>query len=434
MKKVIVALTGPLLAALALSALFLILSPRPLLAAAAFQDDGPIPFPLPREAGSAAAGWLVETHQNDDGGYTSFSAGKNEGESDAGGTVDALLALAGSDADTTEPLSYLNANADELAAYVALGGGTAGKTLLALLAAGEDPADFAGHNFVIALTEQLSPTGQYNVDSAFNQSLAILGLASAGEQIPAQATDWLIDLQAVEGDLAGSWDDGFGTAGNADSTAMAVTALLASGQFAVDSIPRAVDFLSRTQLDSGGWEYAAGLGESANSTALVVLSLMLLGQDISSADSEWHRDGGSPLEALLAWQSETGAFQADFGDGRFDDFFSTVQSLPTISLATLQVPAPTAEPTEVIEPTATQEPSPEETAVPPTETPVSVPSPTPVEEVAEVAPEPTATATATAGGPPPAAGGDSTLPFWIIGAAIILLGAALYWLFRGRSA
>jgi hypothetical protein len=31
---------------------------------------------------------------------------------------------------------------------------------------------------------------------------------------------------------------------------------------------------------------------------------------------------------LLAFQSETGAFQADFGDGPFDDFYSTVQALP----------------------------------------------------------------------------------------------------------
>lgn len=433
MKRIVAAVSGPLAAVLAVAILLLVLAPQSLQASANLQDEGGIPFPSPLEAARAASAWLLETHQNDDGGFTNFSAGKNVEASDVGGTVDALLGLAAARADTSGPLSYLNANVDEFATYVAAGGGTAGKALLALSAAGEDPADFGGHNFVISLTQQLSPTGQYNVDTAFNQSLAILGLASVGEEIPPEAIDWLVDLQATDSDLAGSWDDGFGTPGNADSTAMAVTALVTSGRDDEERIGGAVDFLSRTQLDSGGWEYGSDFGESANSTALVALALMAIGQDISSGESEWRRDGGSPIEALLAWQSESGAFQADFGDGRFDDFFTTAQVLPAVSLAVLQAPAPTAEPTEVIEATATPEPSPEATETAPTATPPSSPTATPSEEAPESVPEATPTST-PATEVPPVAGGDSSLPFWIIGAVIVLLGAGLYWLFRGRSA
>jgi hypothetical protein len=34
---------------------------------------------------------------------------------------------------------------------------------------------------------------------------------------------------------------------------------------------------------------------------------------------------------VLSWQNTTGAFQADWGMGRFDDFFSTVQAIPALT-------------------------------------------------------------------------------------------------------
>ena len=129
------------------------------------------------------------------------------------------------EADVSESLEYLNENADALAEYAATDGSTAGKTVLALTVAGSDPNDFSGYDFVLSLTEHLLPTGQFNVNTAFNQSLAILGLAIVGEDIPNEAIDWLLELQETEGDFTGSWDDGFGTAGNADSTAMAIMAI-----------------------------------------------------------------------------------------------------------------------------------------------------------------------------------------------------------------
>ena len=76
----------------------------------------------------------------------------------------------------------------------------------------------------------MSPTGQYGVNNAFNQSLAMLGLSAAGEAMPDSAVAWLLAQQAPAGDMAGSWDDGFGTAGNADATAMAIMALVAAGR------------------------------------------------------------------------------------------------------------------------------------------------------------------------------------------------------------
>jgi LPXTG-motif cell wall-anchored protein len=304
------------------------------------QTTPAIPYPDQRDAVTQAVAWLVNTHQNDDGGYTSFSAGANAAPSDVAGAVDAVLAIAGAGynpaapapgAENT-PIGYLRQHAADVAAYAATDGATAGKLILALAAANQDPRAFGNadvtHNFVVSLTNHLSPTGQYNVTNAFGQSLALLALGAVHEPAPPPAVAWLQSLQANGGQIDGSWDDGFGVAGNADATALAVMALVAGGVPATDSsLARALDFLRRSQLESGGWAYGPDFAENANSTALVVQALRALGQDFFSASSPWAKNDATPLTALLAWQSQAGAFQADFGSGRADDFFTTAQAI-----------------------------------------------------------------------------------------------------------
>lgn len=300
--------------------------------AAPIRQAQPVPFSDPAEATQAAVEWLVATHQNDDGGFTSFSTGADLAPSDVGGAVDAALALAaaGQAMDTRfagqerSLLDYMDSDPAGVAAYAAQDGATAGKLVMALAAGGQNPRNFGGHNFVISLTQHLSPTGQLGVNTAFNQSLAILGLAAVSEPIPPSALDWLSGLQADNG----SWDDGFGTADNPDATAMAIMALVSSDRPADDPVLiEATSFLVTAQLPGGGWEYGPGFGANANSTALVVQAFSALGRDVASPDSE----GRAPMTSLLAWQSSTGAFQADFGSGRFDDFFTTVQAIPAVA-------------------------------------------------------------------------------------------------------
>lgn len=289
-----------------------------------------------RHSASAAVTWLVTAHQNDDGGYTSFSSGANVFPSDVGGTADAMLAMSSAGYNpampfpgkTATPVGYLLSNPAAVGAYAAQGGGTNGKLIQALVSAGQDPFDFAGYNLVISLTNHLSPTGQYNTFAAFDQSVAMLALASVSEPIPMTATQWLLDLQATDG----SWDDGFGTTQNADGTAMAVMALVAAGEpIAGTSLMSATQFLADAQLASGGWEYGTGFGENVNSTGLVLQALSALGENFYDTGTAWDQGGNTPLTALLAWQSMSGAFQADFGGGPFDDFYSTVQALPAVT-------------------------------------------------------------------------------------------------------
>lgn len=325
----------------------------------------------------AAADWLIATHQNEDGGYASFSAGAGQAPSDVGGTLDALLALAPAGVDVEPLLAYLKENGAALAEYAAGGGSFAGKAALALTAAGQNPRDFSGQDVVAILTGLVGEDGSIGTTTAFEQSFAIMGLALSGETVPETAVNWLAALQATEGELAGSWDDGFGTAGNPDTTAMAVLALtMANAQ--PEAAAAGTAFLLQTQLESGGWEYGPGFGENVNSTALAIQALSLRGQDVSGA-----------LAALLAWQSESGAFQADFGSGPFDDFFSTVQAIPALAAANRPVPVLLGPP-EVAEPAATPEPEPTATSEPtavPTEPPTE--EPTELPPTATMAPEPT---------------------------------------------
>ncbi len=271
-----------------------------------------------------AADWLIATHQNDDGGYSSFSAGAGMAPSDAGGTIDALLALDAADADTAPALDYLRANGEALQAMAAEDGGQAGKIVLALTAADLAPADFEGHDYTADLAAHLDDDGALAGDP-YKHALAMLGLVAAGQAVPESAVAWLEGGQGA----GGSWDDGFGTLDNADATAMAVMALLAAGRSADDaSVAAAVDFLAGAQVAEGGWSYGAGLPAGANSTAVVVQTLLALGEDIAATEGRWAVAGRSPLDALLAFQGESGAFQADFGDGPSDDFYSTVQAIP----------------------------------------------------------------------------------------------------------
>lgn len=319
-----------------------------------------------------AVTWLVTTHQNSDGGYSDFSAGANQGASGVSGTLDVILALVSAEyrvdepvfGQSASPLDFLRQQTEALEAYASLDGGSAGKVALALTAAGEDPRAFGGVDYVLKVTQQLSPTGQYNTTTAFNQSLALLGLQAAGETPDPAAVTWLIDQQATEGETAGSWDDGFGTLGNTDATAMAVMALLGAGPAGADAAAAGVAYLQSSQLEDGLWAYGPGLPGSVNSTALALQALQAAGVDVDAADSPLAREGQSPRAVLRAQQAESGAFQVDFGSGLTDDFFTTVQAIPALAGRTLPLspqpdptPMPTAEPTTAATPVPTPVPA-----------------------------------------------------------------------------
>lgn len=293
------------------------------------------------EALTQALEGLVTTYQNDDGGYTSFSNGANQAASNVDGTTDAILAIASAGynpnipypGQENSPIVWMTQNITRVSSYAADASGGAAKVILALAAANLNPQAFMGHNFVISLTDQLSPTGQFkgNFDT-YGQSLAMLALRSVSETVPVTATRWLTSQQTSEGYFDGP-----------DQTGAAIMALLASGvPTDATAIVSATTFLANTQLDGGGWrpDWDTVSPANPNSTALVYQGLLALGEDVGPG-SRWDKGSvmtpATPIDALLAEQNDTGNFLF-FGA---DNYYSTVQAIPALAGQFFPLPAAT---------------------------------------------------------------------------------------------
>ncbi len=275
--------------------------------------------------------WL-KTQQNADGGFSNgFSP-----ESNLSTTAEAIIALAagGQDAGAVQsaegasPLDYVY---QQVQAGQAQDVGIQAKIVLALVAVGLDPANFAGRDLVAQIEAAYdADSGSYG-SSIFDQALVLLALANAGQALPQGAADYLMAFQTIDG----AWNfmgDTSALSGDTNTTALVIQALAVAGR--KDDTGRALDYLRRVQNADGGWPYqnpsAYGTETDANSTALVLQAIYAVGQ----AASDWYAGGTDPMGALLALQNSNGSFsyQASFPG---DNALATVQAIPTIAGSTL---------------------------------------------------------------------------------------------------
>ena len=271
----------------------------------------------------------LKTQQNADGGFGSgFSP-----DSGVGSTADALLAIiaaggdpAAFDQEGNTPLTYLAANAAS-----ASSAGDLAKLTLAAIAAGENPRQFGGVDSVAKLENFIGDDGKIGgeMDTFFNHLLAVLALSSAKRPIPAAAVEYIKAAQQDNGSWA--WDGTTATAGDTNTTAFAVQALIAAGEAAdSDAVTKALDYYKGIQNDDGGWPYQNpsdfGTETDANSTAVTIQALIAAGID----PADWAVDGKTPLSALEALQNASGAFawKASAAD---DNLLATVQALPALA-------------------------------------------------------------------------------------------------------
>jgi hypothetical protein len=293
-----------------------------------------------------------------------------------------------------------------------------GKAILAVIAAGADPASFAGRDLVARLGALYhSGSGAYGDGSTFSQSFAILAVVASGGSVPPAATDELTKLQ----DADGSWNIGTapGAAGEGDtnSTAMALIALDAAGVGTADKA--GLGYLAAQQLDDGGFPYQSpspwGVVSDPDSDSLVLQALLAAGQDPDAA--AWTKTTNDVLTNMRSFQGADGGF-AYPGSG--ESAFTTSQvpaalmrapygkplhptagrSLPTTSCPA-PTPTPAATPTPAPTPTPTPTPAPTSPPAPaPTARPIAraaaTPTPTPSPMPTEPAPSPTASASASA--------------------------------------
>lgn len=274
-----------------------------------------------------AAEWLV-SQQGSDGAFVGFT-----GESDPGATADAIIALAaaqraGFDPGTSidDAVQYL-ASEDIALVYAQTGVGQAAKLVQALVAAGEDPTDFAGvQTLMLVENGQDKETGVYG-NGIFDHALAMLALAATDTEVPATAIDVLTETQAPNG----GWSfDGVpeDSAADSNTTAVVIQALVASGNGESDLVTTGMDYLASTVTDQGvSFTAQPDSVPDANSTALVAQAYLATGEDASAL-----------TKALAGFQNASGAFHYNAEDTS-DNLLSTVQAIPALAELALPVPA-----------------------------------------------------------------------------------------------
>jgi hypothetical protein len=280
------------------------------------------PAPSPAEGVRQALTWL-RTQQQGDGGFSNgFSAG-----SDLGTTADAMLAITagGQDPSTWSPAgaSPLDFLANAVQAGNVTNPGAAAKVALAMLAAGKDPHVAAGLDLANPILEGFDAgTGFFGM-GPFDSSLAILALTGMHTPLPEGALAGLIAARLPDGAYAFNGDLTPG-AGDSNTTALAVQALLSAGRR--DDTTASLDYFRAVQNEDDGWTYqkpsAFGEATDANSTALVLQALL--------ASGERPIDWGDPLAALSSLQVPSGAFIFNAATSS-ENLLATVQALPALA-------------------------------------------------------------------------------------------------------
>ncbi len=310
------------------------------------------------EAALVAAATYLVAQQAPDGGFVGFS-----GTSDPGTTADAIVALKAAGIRGVEvggavdaALNYLE---DQAAAYAGTGAGQAAKLALAVVAAGGDPTRFGGVDLLAVATApaavatpeaspvtnpDATPVAGVDVGPAvpivygsgiYDHALVILALAAAARPVPPPAIDALRAAQVADGSWSFTGETTPG-AGDSNTTAVVVQALVASGNGADPMVAAGLAYLKTVQTPTGQVAYQAAdpLVPDANSTALAVQAIVAAGQDPTSIE-EWQ----NAAAGLAAFQNASGAFRYQDVDPA-DNLLATLQAVP--ALAGIPLPVGTA--------------------------------------------------------------------------------------------
>jgi hypothetical protein len=290
---------------------------------------------LPDQAGVIEAGIAyLQTQQQADGGITGFS-----GVSDPDTTARSVIALVAAGKSPREMASSAgNSMLDYLATQAitfthdttgTLFPSRAGLLLTAVKLAGEDGSGFGAMDLAGELEASFQPdTGAYSTTaksefssgaaSDLSQAWSILGLGLDGRKMPESTVNYMIQTQASDG----SWG-----AGDPDTTALAVTALLSSGNVTNQGeiIKKAIQYFHDTQAPSGGWKPSWDTDPlNADSTGWILEALVSAGEDIRG--QSWNTKLANPLDALMSLQKPDGSI-----GGTYANPYSTAEAIIGLS-------------------------------------------------------------------------------------------------------
>lgn len=284
----------------------------------------------PRPAAINAAGWL-SGRQASDGSVPGPGARVDEVAEAA-----AAVAATGTQGDAVRQAMQLVASRGPAQATR---GGQAGRLVAGIRASGQDARRLGGHDFVAHLQNFYDEaTGRYD-SQLFAHTLAVLGVAAAGEAVPEGAVRYLSVNQCRDGGFG--HEPGCIQGADTDTTALVVAALIATGSKPGDSaVARARSWLVAARNAEGGFGDRAGAPTNANSTGLALSAIAALGERPDAAP--WPSGNSTAVEALLRLQSPDGGFR--YRAGGQPDGYATVQAIPGLLGLAHPLPALAAPP------------------------------------------------------------------------------------------
>ncbi|SEM13945.1 prenyltransferase/squalene oxidase repeat-containing protein [Streptacidiphilus jiangxiensis] len=175
-------------------------------------------------------------------------------------------------------------------------------TATALLgAAAPSFADASASASAAPLPTALYGKGDPTYDGVWRQSLSLIALHAQGVTPAADATDWLAKQQCSDGGWSSYNADAskpcVPATEDTNATSVAIQALVALGGHD-DAVAKAVAWYKNVQNKDGGWSYNPGTASDANSTSLVVSALAAAKVDPASVA----KDGKSAVQGLAAFQ------------------------------------------------------------------------------------------------------------------------------------
>ncbi len=240
-------------------------------------------------AGVESALSYILSCQNGDGGF----GDSPDGESYLKATANAAMALGWSgnlsSASKGDVLAYLEKNRP---ANGSIDGGSLGRYVLGVVAAGGDPRDIEGTDYVEML-KYLSK--QPHGGNHWQEAFMCLGLLSVGESQSKEVEDLVDYLKSIQAD-SGAWVD-------TDGTGLAICTLIGAGEDPnSDVIQSGIKYLREKQNDDGGFPPGFTTESNANSDEWAVMGLNAAGEDMAV----WTKNGKSPIDHMLACQRPDG--------------------------------------------------------------------------------------------------------------------------------
>ncbi len=221
------------------------------------------------------------------------------------------------------------------------------RCILGITAAGEDPYDFGGINYVAELKE-FYDGNQIGYEDTLNDDFwGILALISAGEDpdssIIQDSASYIKNNQNEHGD----WSWSVGGEGEADNTAAAIMALIAAGESPEsEAIVDGLAFLSEMQNSDGGFPRTDSDESNSSSDSWSIGALLATAEDPTA--SSWTPAGSNPVGHLLSLQDPDGSFRWKERDSSMSKCWMTAYAIPALLGKTYPVAIYETSPDEIV--------------------------------------------------------------------------------------